>query len=178
MGHDDDMDDEALWAKEMRDVKPLEPGRKPRPAAKAPKSKDFAPSVPPIPAPPPKPDRAKKELPGKGLDRRTDEKLRKGQMPIEGRLDLHGLRQNEAKAALEAFIGEAYAAGKRCILVITGKGKTKAGGDFWAEDGVLKAAVPDWLALPGLQHYILKIAPARPHHGGSGALYILLRRRR
>lgn len=183
MGQDDEIEDEgALWAQAMRDVKPLEPtqdkGRKgaarPKPAKKAP-SPQAAPSVRPKAA---KPGDKKKPLPGKDLDRRTEEKFRKGQIKIAARLDLHGLRQHEAQQALERFILEAYASGKRCVLVITGKGKAKADGDFWAEDGVLKQNVPLWLEQAALAGCILKTAPARPQHGGSGALYVLLRRQR
>jgi DNA-nicking Smr family endonuclease len=103
-----------------------------------------------------------------GVDRRTAERLRRGQMPVEARLDLHGLTQAEAHRALCGFIAGARLAGKRCVLIITGHGRMSG--------GVLKAATPRWLAEPGLRAHVLTIAPARPQHGGAGALYVLLRR--
>jgi DNA-nicking Smr family endonuclease len=104
-----------------------------------------------------------------GVDRRTAERLRRGHYPVEARLDLHGMTQEEAHRALAGFIGGARAAGQRCVLVITGHGRTSG--------GILKAAAPRWLAEPSLRAHVLTIAPARPPHGGTGALYVLLRRR-
>ena len=106
-----------------------------------------------------------------GLDKRTDERLRRGQMEIEARLDLHGMTQEEAYEALGRFIEAAYAAGRRCVLVITGKGRGGA-------PGVLKSRVPDWLREEKLAAVILQTHCARPQDGGGGALYVLLRRQR
>jgi DNA-nicking Smr family endonuclease len=103
-----------------------------------------------------------------GIDRRTAERLRRGRYPVEARLDLHGMTQPEAHRALHTFVDSARAAGKRCVLVITGHGRLSG--------GVLKAVVPRWLAEPELRRDILWLAPARPGHGGAGALYVLLRR--
>ncbi|HEV2550387.1 MAG TPA: Smr/MutS family protein [Stellaceae bacterium] len=107
-----------------------------------------------------------------GLDRRTAERLRQGALPIEARLDLHGMTQEEAHRALDAFLARAAAAGKRCVLVITGKGGRSSG------DGVLRAAVPRWLNEPPNRARLLAFVLAQPPHGGAGALYILLKRRR
>ncbi|MCB9982929.1 MAG: Smr/MutS family protein [Rhodospirillales bacterium] len=117
---------------------------------------------------------------GVGLDRKNAEKLRKGLFPLEGRLDLHGMRRVQARAALEDFIVGAQASGKRCVLVITGKG---AGSDgrrdpLTAGDGVLRREVPVWLSEPPLSSLVLKNVPAQPRHGGEGAFYVLLRRER
>ncbi len=106
------------------------------------------------------------------LDRRTAERLRRGQLPIEASLDLHGLTQDEASAALQTFLVESIGAGRRCVLVITGKGTARDGG------GVLRSAVPRWLAEGQYRDYLLGISPAYPQHGGEGALYVLLRRPR
>lgn len=121
--------------------------------------------------------------PNPQLDRRTDAKLRKGKMPIEARLDLHGMTQDQAKAALDGFIQDAAAQGKRCVLVITGKGTGKArssGMEDWttSQPGVLKRRVPEWLSSPPLAAAILKTYPARPQDGGEGALYVYLKRSR
>jgi DNA-nicking Smr family endonuclease len=144
----------ALWRTALKDVTPLSG----RPAIQAPP----APAAAPAPeAPPPRAASAKT---GRGLDRRTAERLRRGELPIEARLDLHGLTQEEAHAALGRFLGRAHGAGRRCLLVITGKG------------AVLREAVPRWLAEGEAQARVLASSPAQPRHGGGGALYVLLRR--
>ena len=109
---------------------------------------------------------------GAGLDRRTAQKLKRGQIPIEARLDLHGMTQAEAQIALNEAVGRARALGKRCLLVITGKGTTRN------QVGVLKKMVPRWLKDPVNQERVLAIQNARPQHGGAGAVYVLLRKQR
>jgi len=127
-----------------------------------------------------------------GLDRRTAQRLTRGQLPIEARLDLHGMRQTEAHTALNRFIAQSYGSGKRCVLVITGKGKKKFDlGRFYHDDpddhftgehtsrpGVLRENVPQWLSRPPNGHLVLRTAPARPKDGGDGALYVYLRRKK
>ncbi len=117
-----------------------------------------------------------------GIDHRTQQRLKRGKMPIDGRLDLHGKTQNEAYDALMEFIPAAQAAGKRCILIITGKGLPRYGDPSLLECseyvGVLKQKTPYWLNSSPLSRYILDIQPARPNHGGDGAIYVLLRRKR
>ncbi|MCZ6763791.1 MAG: Smr/MutS family protein [Alphaproteobacteria bacterium] len=107
-----------------------------------------------------------------GVDRRTADRFRRGRMAIEGRLDLHGLIQDEAHDALRGFIAGATSAGQRCVIVITGKGRVSEGG------GVLRREVPKWLNQAGCRENILSVARAKPEHGGDGALYVLLKRRR
>ncbi len=116
-----------------------------------------------------------------GLDKRTAERLDKGRLPIEARLDLHGMMQNAAHGALIFFIQQAWASGKRCVLVITGKGgrsHTSSMSERYEESGVLRRSVPRWLNEAGLRDKVLKFSYAQPRDGGEGALYILLRRRR
>lgn len=120
---------------------------------------------------------------GPGIDKRTDERLRRGEMEIDARLDLHGLDQDKARDALEKFIVGAHRAEKRCVLVITGTGKRGVrDGDeeewFMPQKGVLKQKVPEWLAGEKLRHLIVKTHPAQRKHGGEGAMYVLIRRRR
>lgn len=114
------------------------------------------------------------------LDKRMSEKLRKGKVPIEGRLDLHGYNQVRAYEVLKKFIIQAQQSGRRHVLVITGKGRSKAGGQDWLSqgDGVLKQRVPQWLSEKEMQQYVLKFFSAQPKDGGSGALYVYLRRLR
>ncbi|MGF1595311.1 MAG: Smr/MutS family protein, partial [Kiloniellaceae bacterium] len=107
-----------------------------------------------------------------GLDRRKAERLRRGKLPIEATLDLHGLRQAEAHRRLERFLAESQAADRRCVLVVTGKGLHKEDG------GVLRQAVPRWLNDAPNRARVLSFDYAQQKHGGTGALYVLLRRRR
>lgn len=118
-----------------------------------------------------------------GLDKRTAERLRKGRMEIDGKLDLHGLTRAEAHRRLRSFITAAQIQGKRCVLVITGKGSSKQKSDdapFMRSEkaGILREAVPKWLLAPDLRQLVIDIRHAQPKHGGSGALYVLLRRSR
>ncbi len=121
---------------------------------------------------------------GKGLDRNTAQKLSRGQMTIDAKLDLHDLRYDQAKYALERFIDMAYHAQKRCVLVITGQGQAHKdkGASLkdrpWYEptSGVLKRHLPVWLAQPSMAAKIIAVEPAQQRHGGEGAVYILLRR--
>ncbi len=106
------------------------------------------------------------------VDRRLLDRLRRGRMPVEATADLHGLTQSEAHRRLAEFIAACYAQGRRCVIVVTGKGSGKA------EPGVLKTMVPRWLNEPSMRPAILGFDYAQPRHGGSGALYVLLRRRR
>ncbi|MGO8864908.1 MAG: Smr/MutS family protein [Alphaproteobacteria bacterium] len=107
-----------------------------------------------------------------GLDARSAERLRRGEMPIEARLDLHGHSQDEALGALLAFVERAWRERRRTLLVITGKGRRAEG------EGILRAAVPRWLNAAPLRKHLLAFARAQPKDGGAGALYLLLRRQR
>ena len=117
-----------------------------------------------------------------GLDRRTADRFRKGQMPVEGVLDLHGLNRDEAYGRLNRFIEQASNTGKRCVIVVTGKGgKAEGEAASWLdvrETGVLRAAFSNWLDTPWHRARIVAYTPARPRHGGHGAFYVLLRRQR
>lgn len=107
-----------------------------------------------------------------GVDKRTDEKVRRGRMAIDGRIDLHGMTQSEAHDALFGFVRRSHAMGRRLLLVITGKGQMPRG------EGVLRHAVPRWLREAVLGPLVLSVHQAQPQHGGGGAYYVLLRRRR
>ena len=103
-----------------------------------------------------------------GIDRRSAKKIQQGKMPLEARLDLHGLSQLEARHHLQQFIATALQNGLRNILVITGKGR--------AGQGVLRTNVPQWLSEPPLSDHIIAFGPSRPQDGGAGALYVRLKR--
>jgi DNA-nicking Smr family endonuclease len=111
-----------------------------------------------------------------GLDKRSAERLKRGELPIEARLDLHGMTQDEAHEALGRFLSRAEAHGLRCVLVITGKGFRRLGEGGGL--GILKGAVPRWLNEAPNRARVLAFSAAQPQHGGGGALYVLLRRRR
>lgn len=105
-----------------------------------------------------------------GIDRSTVRKLQQGKMPLEARLDLHGLSQLQARQRLQQFIFNAIQKDLRTILVITGKGK--------AGRGVLRENVPQWLSELPLSEQIIAFGPSRPQDGGAGALYVRLKRKR
>ncbi len=106
------------------------------------------------------------------IDRTTRSKIAKGRLVLEATVDLHGLTQAEAHSLLLAFLSRAYVAGTRQVLVITGKG-TSSGGD-----GVLRRSVPEWMATPAFRQIVASYSHAARHHGGSGALYVRLRKPR
>ena len=149
-------DERALWREAMRGVKrldavPAAPEPEPSPSAKT-----RALPRPENPAP----------MPRHGLDRRSAQRLKRGRTAIDARLDLHGMTQAEAHRALAAFLARAQKTGLRVVLVITGK------------SGVLFGAVPRWLGEGDNRGRVLATARAQPPHGGEGALYLFLRRKR
>ena len=167
-------DDLGLWRRAMRDVAPL-PGRALPPERSQVPERDLGriagethavqwQAQPQTRRPEPPLDRFA------GVDRATAERVKRGRRSIDARLDLHGMTQAEAHAALARFVAGSRGGGRRCVLVITGHGRSSG--------GILKQAVPRWLNEPGIRRHLLAIAPAQPQHGGSGALYVLLRRMR
>ncbi len=107
-----------------------------------------------------------------GVDRRTMDRLRKGRLRPEAHIDLHGMTADAAQAALSGFLASAQASGKRCVLVITGKGSLKPGG------GVIRRELPAWLNSAGTRSRVLGFAQAQSGDGGGGAFYVLLKRKR
>jgi DNA-nicking Smr family endonuclease len=105
-----------------------------------------------------------------GLDRRSWLRLKRGQVEIEDTADLHGLTQEQAHDRLGRFLADAQRAGLRCVLVVTGKGLLHG--------GVLRHMVPRWLNEGANRDRVLAFTPAQPKHGGAGALYLLIRRKR
>ena len=172
MGRHPSREERALWRRSMAGVSRLAPQPAPPEPAEATAPPLPAHSVMPRVAPPKKAAALPALTPGHapGVDRRTAEKHRRGRLPVEARLDLHGLTQDEAHRALERFLPHAQESGCRSVLVITGKGSRDGA------RGVLKESVPRWLNLPPLRALILSFSWAQPKDGGSGALYVLLRR--
>ena len=177
-------DDSSLWERVAREIAPL-PRKKRRKLAKAvatklkpakPEKEIAAPLAKPVKpaAPKPLPSLSPNQAPG--LDARSFEKLKRGQRAIDARLDLHGFTLEAAHDALIRFIDNAAARDLRTLLVITGKGGREM------EDGMprasLRESVPRWLNEPILRKHLLAFTPAQAKHGGAGALYVLLKRKR
>lgn len=173
-------EERRLWAHVARGVAPmkgrvlpLEP-EAPEPLAIEPKP---GPNLQPAPLPlsTPKP----RLLPLAPLERKTMTGLRRGTKGVDATIDLHGMRQSEAHEALLRFLYRAQGSGHGLVLVITGKGGgTGRVGGLYEERGVLRRLVPHWLGLPDLRALVIGFDEATLHHGGSGALYVRLRRRR
>ena len=173
-------EDRALWARITCDVTPLTRNRAGTPSLGEPKDNADRPqrikphaqrSVEFSIITTQKPSYGHGHAPG--LDRRTQMRLRRGQVAVEARLDLHGMSQLEAHGRVCRFLEAARTKGCRTVLVITGKGRREDGGI-----GVLRSAVPRWLNEPPLRDWIKAFDYAAPRDGGEGALYILLRRRK
>lgn len=162
----DRQDDSAVWRSVTADVTPLH-GRKKTETPPAKPGKPNRPVISTAPTPVRKPPEPLKLGGAPGVDRRTAERLRRGQLPVEARLDLHGHTRESAHRVLGGFLAAAWDSGRRTILIVTGKGQ-----------GVLKDAVPRWLNEAPNRGRILMVAQAQPKDGGGGALYVLLRRRR
>ena len=162
------------FKKLIRDVKPLR----------------DAPAVPPPPAPPlerPRAGRAHAAAPvafeveisgeriagrAPGIDRRELARLKSGKLPTDARLDLHGLRAEDARRALRECIEAAWEEESRCVLVVHGRG-------VHSEDGpVLKRQLLEWLAEPPVGERVMAFASAPAARGGTGATQVLLRKRR
>jgi DNA-nicking Smr family endonuclease len=114
------------------------------------------------------------------FDRNSARKIRIGRIEIEARVDLHGLRQDEAHTMLRSFLFRSQSRGLRYVLVITGKGKTtsifdRSSRDIERERGVLKRNVPRWLEEPDIRSIVVSYTTAAIHHGGEGAIYVHLR---
>ncbi len=115
------------------------------------------------------------------FDPRVGKKIARGHHSIDARLDLHGLRQQDAYVVLRRFLARCQANGLRHVLVITGKGGAPddhATRDFWQspERGVLRRLVPQWLAEPSFRPHVVSFTESAMKHGGSGALYVTIRK--
>ena len=106
-----------------------------------------------------------------GLDHGIVRRLRRGEWAVQGHVDLHGMTKDEAKASVERFLRESRLAGKRCVLLVHGRG-------LHSKDQVpvLKEALKTWLVTARFGKHVLAFATARPQDGGGGAIYVLLRK--
>jgi len=151
-------DERKLFEQDFRLARPIKPA-KPKPAKKKPALLAVS--------------------GGTGVNGATEERLKKGQLEPQARIDLHGMTEGAAHRALFAFLATAHQRGHRLVLVITGKGNPrKDESTSWMQSphGVLKQMVPRWLNEPGLAALIASMKPAHVRHGGDGALYVYLRK--
>jgi DNA-nicking Smr family endonuclease len=176
-------DEHRLWATVTRSIKPLRrlvpldpvdhvaaapaAGKEPE-ASAPPRPVPARPAVKAAPSPPPIAP----------LERRLRQRLAKGSVPIDRRLDLHGLTQREAHDALRGFLRSAHAEHARIVLIVTGKGRRDQDGDLFAARGVLRRLVPQWLKGAEFRPLVVGFETATIGHGGEGALYVRLRRPR
>jgi len=157
-----------LWSMVAHTIRPA-PGRK------APTAPSVSPAIPSLPAklaPVAAPASVRTQpttRPPQNIEPRRRQRLVRERDDIEARLDLHGMTQDQARAALHGFIQRAYDNGVRSVLVITGRGYTG--------DGVLRRYTPDWLADPAIRPLVAGVSQADRRHGGEGALYVALKRR-
>jgi DNA-nicking Smr family endonuclease len=169
-------EERVLWGAFTKQIAPLRESADPSspepehemPVARAPRpmSRVERPAATPaVPTPPPIAP----------LGRRMRQRVARGKAEIDARLDLHGLTQSEAHAALLHFLRNASARGARLVLVITGKGGRWQGD---AERGVLRRQLPHWLALPEFRAFVIGYEQAHIAHGGDGAWYVSIRRSR
>ena len=182
-----DVEDLRLWSVIASTVRPLRPsphlvGREDRAAVSVGESEASAkPSKSRPTAAHPRPTAASQRstLPTRGredpeppadVEAALHRRLSRGGEAVAARIDLHGMTQDAARAALTRFIARSAEEGWRAVLVITGKGVSG--------DGVLRRRAPEWLAEPPIRAHIAGVSEAHRRHGGEGALYVALKRRR
>jgi DNA-nicking Smr family endonuclease len=175
-----------LWHQVAETVAPLRlprrrllaPAEAPLPLPAATPPPRTKPKTPVIPMPAYRPAGLPGRSPGTGIEPNLRKRLQRGTTQIDAVLDLHGMRQAEAHAALSRFVQARVARGDRTILVITGKGLKKLERDAATivEAGVLRSMLPVWLSDPKLAPMIAGWDVAAQPHGGEGAWYVRLRR--
>ena len=185
-------EEEELWSRVVETVSPLPGRRKTAPTAPAAKL------PPPLPQPPaarreagprraatapPAPAAAVAKPHAETLDAGWDRRLSSGSLRPDLVIDLHGLRREEARHILYERVRDAEFRGLRVILVITGKGHMPGPSPADLMEGrptrgAIRADLPRWLGEPGLTDRIAAVRRAHPRHGGAGAAYLILKRRR
>jgi DNA-nicking Smr family endonuclease len=190
MRREPDVEDLRLWAVVSSTVRPLKLALAPKPSLPlvgrdsdaqhrrvgesgaatkaAAKAKPAARHPQPVAGRPARPTKGRE--PPAEVDPNLHRRLARGREHLAARIDLHGLTQDVARAALAGFIRRSVDDGWRAVLVITGKG---VGGD-----GVLRRRVPDWLAEAPIRDHVAGVSEAHRRHGGEGALYVALKRKR
>jgi DNA-nicking Smr family endonuclease len=195
-------EEQALWQKVAESVEPLLRARRrrgkpilPEPIQEDPPVEATVVAVETPSPPPTKPKHKQTAHPARAnvphkppptplapIDAKTRRKIVRGAVPLEERIDLHGLTQADAYRALRGFIAGARARGVKMVLVITGKGRSFQQSEHHVftpeERGVLRRLVPQWLSLPDMRDYVIGFEEAHVAHGGAGAIYVRLRKAR
>lgn len=174
-------DERAAWNQLARTVRPLRPARVPREdpgtsteaAAEASKARKCL-----MPAAPAKVPSAPAPAPAEVLDSSWERRIQRGQLQPEMAIDLHGHSLALAHQRLERALAEAMARGVRVLLVITGKARERAVSGDRPGRGAIRAEIGFWLENSPLAHCIASVRNAHPRHGGAGALYVILRRKK
>lgn len=178
------------WAQVARTVKPLVPHRKEREqpavaplaasepiAGPLPPAKRVKGRVPPPPAPRPVPAKPKADSPAH-LDGSWDRRIAKGTLMPDFSLDLHGSTLDQAYSRLMHGLTQAKSMGARVVLIVTGKPRPVDAADRGSARGAIRAKLADWLAASEHASDIVAIRGAHRRHGGQGAIYVVLRKRR
>lgn len=177
-------EDRDLWEAVSRGVKPLKHRPTPQKAPNEARQPAAGPMTRPPkanvirPAPPEKRVRTPEPPRLAPLDRRMRMRVARGAVAIDARIDLHGLTQASAQQRLRHFLADAQSSGAKLVLVITGKGRQDETRPLGEERGVLRRSVPIWLSSAEFRPYIIGYEPAGRTHGGEGALYVRVRKRR
>ena len=173
-------EDRALWGEVTKSIAPLHARPEfSEPADIVEEAPLVARKAPPPRPPAPPPKTATKAPALASIDRRTKQRLSRGTTEIDARLDLHGMTQAAARTRLELFLRSAQARGHGLVLVITGKGRPARRDSYDEEErGVLRRQVPQWLSLPDLRPFVVGFTEASIGHGGTGALYVRVRKAR
>jgi len=116
--------------------------------------------------------------PSLNMDKKTFQRMKRGKSRPEAKIDLHGMTAEEARSDLIEFLFRAQADGKRLVLVVTGKGRTGQDAGLMSRPGVLRRSLPRWVSEAPLAPIVQQTTEAHQRHGGSGAFYVYLRRRR
>jgi DNA-nicking Smr family endonuclease len=160
-------DEVKVWAEVASTVEPA-PGKiVPEVPPEPPAREGAAPKAAAPPAPPRR--RRKAAAPPEIIEPKRKRRIVRERDPIDGRIDLHGMDQDRARAALHAFLLRAWEDGARAVLVITGKGLQG--------EGVIRRRTPEWLAEPAVRPLVAGVSTAHRRHGGEGALYVALKRK-
>ena len=185
--------DQEVWQQVVQSARPLKKAANVVPQPLAPLPKVYKPAgasaaayataeaKQKAPLPAHAPHGGHSEKPAPQMDKRLRQRFERGELPVEARIDLHGLTLANAERALSKFLRDGIAPQKRCLLVITGKGSVRSDNEIEIMQkgrGVLRAWLPDYLRRGPWRDQILGLAPARQEMGGAGAFYVLLRRQR
>jgi len=158
-------EEKALWQRVVQSVRPFH--------AAAPEAEIAPTKTPKIQIRPTAPEPLRKAEPGTTLDGSWDRRLSRGLVQPDRTVDLHGHSLATAYDLLDRRLEQAAATGDRVLLLITGKPRSGT-----ERRGAIRAAVGDWLAASRHAGHIAAVRGAHPRHGGAGALYIVLRRKK